>query len=720
MEGKMAMARTLPPLAGRGGAIGPMSPRMGPKFDGLTGPSYRLDNKTYPLPNPKALKPYADTTAGAVDTWPAHASGHNVPRTTLVLTKNKSLVLYDEDLMGKPQIIPKPRFLEQLEGYLKTELKALGVTQVLPNDLRLQAHREVFEYLIEDFKTYKPLLSSIKNEYEMMLSFQRQQIRELDPLKQMLVTVSEQCDQKIMAIREEEKQEIKDLKLENKRLMEVIQMMNNEQKDLKTQVSKLQEDLAAEYHRYRDECDARKQLVSDINDLRYQQDDYMMSKQSASDEAQDDPMTLKIALKKAREDEKAATERLNNMVANYGDVIPRRDFELLEAKYNKLQELYTTAQDDFLKLQKEHDALLDVHKTVTKQRDEYYMECETLKRSSTPRPDWDKCADHVQGGMARWQELSQGKRSNELVDVLIAEIAAGGAGDLGGAEYFDGQGTGPTVPKYLQVEGPVRNRRLGKRDCSMLIRDIWREKVAHDAERTDGQREAMGDFLDLYLQRRFAMPQMKIEWGYNLQDACERYAHDDLIGLFWGVLTFNIDEEIYHDQMNKIEQLLNHLTNADMEKGNQEKISKDELRQGIRATFPGMEDEALMVAMKAAEVELDSKEEDIEYKELFKEDDEGRTGPFLEELMKFIKQERLTYVEDIKQQLAGINNVTVDDLKRALSLADPEIDNTLMDKYLAWAFDTTEDKFNEVEPLEQSKLVERLRNGCLHRAGKKM
>ena len=47
----------------------------------------------------------------------------------------------------------------------------------------LQAHREVFEYLIEDFKTYKPLLSAIKNEYEMMFAYQRQQIRELEPLK---------------------------------------------------------------------------------------------------------------------------------------------------------------------------------------------------------------------------------------------------------------------------------------------------------------------------------------------------------------------------------------------------------------------------------------------------------------------------------------------------------------------------------------------------------
>ena len=44
------------------------------------------------------------------------------------------------------------------------------------------------------------------------------------------------------------------------------------------------------------------------------------------------------------------------------------------------------------------------------------------------------------------------------------------------------QGTGPEVPKYLSFDGPVRNRRLGKRDTLLLIRDIWREKAASDAE----------------------------------------------------------------------------------------------------------------------------------------------------------------------------------------------------------------------------------------------
>lgn len=55
------------------------------------------------------------------------------------------------------------------------------------------------------------------------------------------------------------------------------------------------------------------------------------------------------------------------------------------------------------------------------------------------RPDWEKCADVVSGGVVRWKELSDGKTSNDLVDVLLSEIQAGGPVDSGGAEYFDGQ-----------------------------------------------------------------------------------------------------------------------------------------------------------------------------------------------------------------------------------------------------------------------------------------
>ena len=80
-------------------------------------------------------------------------------------------------------IVPKPKFLEQLESYLSKELRLLGCPSYGPHELRLQAHREVFEYLIEDFKTYKPLLSAIKNEYELYLDYQEELIKELEPMR---------------------------------------------------------------------------------------------------------------------------------------------------------------------------------------------------------------------------------------------------------------------------------------------------------------------------------------------------------------------------------------------------------------------------------------------------------------------------------------------------------------------------------------------------------
>lgn len=707
----------LPPLQG-GKLMATMSPRNKGKFDGFIGPTYTLNGNVHALPPPRALRPYMDTQSGELDPWPAHASGHAIPTTSMMMTKDKSLVLVSDEQMGKPNMIPKPRFLEQLENYLQKELRALGVTQVEPNELRLQAHREVFEYLIEDFKTYKPLLSAIKNEYEMMFAYQRQQIRELEPLKQMLVTVSEQCDQKIMSIRDEEKQEMSDLKNENKQLYKHIEDMGNEQKDLQTQVAKLQDELAAEYKRYRDERDARKLLQSDINDLRYQQEDYLMS-QKKENEEEEDPVMLKIALKQAREDEKNATVRLHEMIANYGDVIPRRDFEGLEKKHNELIESVDVIKNDFNKLKMEHDALLDVHKQVVKQRDEFYTECETLRRSSTPRPDWDRCADNIKGGMTKWKELTEGKTSNEIVDVLLTEMASGEVVDTGGAEYFDGQGTGPTIPKYLQHDGPVRNRRLGKRDASLLIKDIWREKGAHDAAKADGVREKMADFLYTYLQRRFGLEQMITEWGYNLHDACQKYSHDEHIGLFSGVLTEEIDEEVYHSQLQLIQKLLNHLTNIDLDKGNTNKLSKADFREGLSTFLVGVDADTLNALMRAAESEMDDKDSDmVEYKNFFMEDDEGRTGPFLDEIRKWEKQERMKFVEEIKAQIGDATSVAMADLKRALLQADMEIDGQRMVKYLKWVYKT--ENLQDAEPLETSVVIERLQKANVIKSSRKL
>lgn len=42
-------------------------------------------------------------------------------------------------------------------------------------------------------------------------------------------------------------------------------------------------------------------------------------------------------------------------------------------------------------------------------------------------------------GIQRWQEVSQGKSSDELVGILLEELGKASAGDAGAPEYFEGQ-----------------------------------------------------------------------------------------------------------------------------------------------------------------------------------------------------------------------------------------------------------------------------------------
>lgn len=71
-------------------------------------------------------------------------------------------------------------------------------------------------------------------------------------------------------------------------------------------------------------------------------------------------------------------------------------------------------------------------------RDEFYQESERLRQTATPRPDWNRCANIIAGGAQRWQEISEGKSSDELVGLLLNELAGTGP-DAQQTDYFTGQ-----------------------------------------------------------------------------------------------------------------------------------------------------------------------------------------------------------------------------------------------------------------------------------------
>uniref|UniRef100_H3B8E0 Translin associated factor X interacting protein 1 n=1 Tax=Latimeria chalumnae TaxID=7897 RepID=H3B8E0_LATCH len=603
---------------------------------------------------------------------------------------------------------PKPRFLEQLEAYLRKELQALDLTKPNAQELKLQAYREVFEYFIEDFRTYKPLLSAIKNEYDITLAHLREQIRSLEPLKAKLVTVSQQCDQKILALREEEREEIRALKNEKLNLLKIITNVKKDQVYLQAQVIKLQEELSALYIRYREESDARKLLIADINDLRRQKEE---SNMAAEDKAEDS-VKLRLALKVAREDLTKVQMELNIMKADYGDVVPRRDFEILEKKYNDIITKTRVEQVETEQLKQEYDILLEVHQQITHQRDKFSTELEHLKRSSTPRPDWSKCAALIPGGAEEWEILSEGCSSDQQVDVLLAVL---GGKIMPQKDFFDGRSIFKKYVMFHRFQLNLNSVRPHIISILNLVNPAWRPPRQARRQKK-GKRSSFPDFFHSFLQKKF--PESTVEWAYNIYEGCKVHREDEFIYLFYCILTGKkLDEEIYHGQIQLISNLLTEFAIADSsELGT---FTCEEFSQTLRTVFPLKTPEQIQKLVEAAALQLGSIQDTVNYKALFMEDEEGKSGVFPTVLRHQQIEEKQAYLQDLKAQFENAEEITGSDLKAAFTTIDPCIEEKTLDTYISQAFPTAKENCEEAGPMSLNIVLQRLQASNINRTGPK-
>uniref|UniRef100_A0A8I5ZYF3 Translin-associated factor X interacting protein 1 n=1 Tax=Rattus norvegicus TaxID=10116 RepID=A0A8I5ZYF3_RAT len=531
---------------------------------------------------------------GHLSPWPTYTSGQTI------LHKRKPC---SDDSRNRanswqqqPLSISKPRYLEQLENYLRKELLLLDLSTDSAQELRLQPYREIFEFFIEDFKTYKPLLSSIKNAYEVMLAHQREKIRSLEPLKAKIVTVNEDCSERVLAMRAEERHEISVLKKEKMNLLKLIDKKNEEKISLQCEVAKLRKSLAEEYLRYLTERDARKILIGDLNELRYQRED--MSLAQSPGVWGEDPVKLTLALKMTRQDLTRTQMELNTMKANFGDVVPRRDFEMQEKTNMELQEQLESLRGDYEEVRKEHEMLLQLHMSTLKERDQFYNELQEIQRTSTPRPDWTKCESVIAGGQERWLVLAEGKNSDQLVDVLLEEI---GMGLLREKDFFPGLGFGDSIPPFLRFDGPVKNKKPSKKEVVNLLKDAWKERVAEE------QKESFPDFFFNFLERRFGVNEA-MAWAYTIFENIKLFRSSEIMSQFYAVLMGKTLESVYINQKDTLFHLLKELINADtqnegsitMEQFSLEEVTLLKMRGTLMNIDPTMDRQTLSAYLSQA------------------------------------------------------------------------------------------------------------------------
>ncbi|XP_053522737.1 translin-associated factor X-interacting protein 1 isoform X2 [Artibeus jamaicensis] len=610
---------------------------------------------------------------GHLSPWPTYSSGQTILHNRKPCSDNcrKGAGSWQPQSLG----ITKPRYLEQLENYLRKELLLLDLSTDSAQELRLQPYREIFDFFIEDFKTYKPLLSSIKNAYEVMLAHQREKIRALEPLKAKLVTVNEECNERILAMRAEERSEISLLKKEKMNLLKLIDKKNEEKISLQSEVTKLRKNLAEEYLRYLSERDARKILIADLNELRYQRED--MSLAQSPGVWGEDPVKLTLALKMTRQDLARTQMELNTMKANFGDVVPRRDFEMQEKTNKDLQEQLDSLRDDYEEVRKEHEILLQLHMSTVKERDQFYSELQEIQRTSTPRPDWTKCESVVAGGPDRWHTLAEGKNSDQLVDVLLEEI---GEMLLREKDFFPGLGYAESVPDFLRFDGTVENKKPTKKDVVTLLKDAWKERLAEE------QKEKFSDFFFSFLERRFG-PADAMAWAYTIFENIKLFHSSEIMSQFYAILMEKMSESVYVKHRETVSQLLKEMTNVDSQ--NEGQITMEQFSTVLRSAFSSKKEEKMQELMEAAGWHPNSSNADLlDYQSLFTEDEEGQSMPFLRLLWEQYMNEKDEYLQELKQELAVElqEKVTLPKVREALMTIDPSLDKQTLNSYLSQAF----------------------------------
>ncbi|XP_056663825.1 translin-associated factor X-interacting protein 1 isoform X3 [Monodelphis domestica] len=524
----------------------------------------------------------------------------------------------------------------------------------------------------------------------------------------MLINVSENCNEKILALRAEERYEIKMLRKEKINLLKLIDKKNEEKVSLQTQVTKLRKNLAEQYLHFLNERDARRILVADLNELRYQRED--MSLAQSPDVWGEDPVKLTLALKMARQDLTNTQKELNTMKANFGDVVPRRDFEMQEKRNKALYEMLEGLKTDFEEIRKEYETLLQVHMATVKDRDEFFNELQEIQRTSTPRPDWSKCKDVIAGGQDRWRSLAAGKSSNQLVGVLLEEI---GSGLLREVETFEGMGTSEEIPEFLRFEGFAQNKKLSRREVVEIIKDVWKERMAEEKQKEE--KSTLSQFFLNYLKNRFGEASA-MDWSYTIFENIRLFHSVEVMKQFYEVLSGKVEEGVYISQKELVAYLLKELNNSDIH--NDGNLTMDQFSAALKNAWPLKTEEQIQELVDTAKLE-DFPEDIIQYRVLFVEDELGTPGLFIKKMWEQAQIEKQAYLQDLEVELGPnmLAELGPDQLRQALIAIDPSLDEQTLDSYVSQAFQIP---ITELEPdivEEQRVLLAHLRAGAIKRMG---
>ncbi|GBP31952.1 Translin-associated factor X-interacting protein 1 [Eumeta japonica] len=590
---------------------------------------------------------------------------------------------------------------EKLKKLKKPESELLKTIQSYYDEV-LEIYRDAYKKVIEKTVTYSNILSEIKSAYENAIEVRNERITQF---------IAQDRIFGITARKKDIDANIKSLEKERKTLKQEKLELSAKISALSKEIEKMKDEKFSEHLELMKERDARYNLYWENVELQQKLQELQSAGVSTAHDARADPVLLRIALDRCREQLSITQKDLKKMTDEYAETVPRREYDALQATLCDDARALQTMREQFSALQEKHKKILACKNSLEEELTETKERVSELERAGTPRPQWDVCGDFIGGGRARWRQLARGLSSREALLALLKEL--GPAATTQHLEHFDGLGTDPVIPPYLRYEGQVRNLRLSRREVSVIINDIWLGKIEH------GRGMSMQDYVTKYFEDRYQQPSVRAEWAYNLCSGAEQMLDEPQVKLFWGILHGHLSEDIYLAYRT---QWYTFRDNLYKQSRDGENINMDEFERATKATFPLKSEVDIKNIIDVVRKQLKMKivNVTVNLDKLFQENDEGFDRCELaRELFRQRQVAQDKYVREVLAELGGrrVGPIADHQLKRAFAIVDPAIDHVRMEYNIRWVFSQRDTTSTSTCPLPLRTVAMRLASGNIERMG---
>ncbi|XP_037091341.1 uncharacterized protein LOC119111640 [Pollicipes pollicipes] len=159
---------------------------------------------------------------------------------------------------------PPRVFSEQFVVYVEREMeKCTGAS----DEEKFQIHREVFQYLTEQFGEHRQILCDVKAQYDAAIKRRDDHIRGLEESERQLSAERERHTRRLKSAQVRAFKEVEGMQMAQAQLRHRVALLCEEREKLQNQLEEEREALLVERRRFREEHAARQVAQADLEEL---------------------------------------------------------------------------------------------------------------------------------------------------------------------------------------------------------------------------------------------------------------------------------------------------------------------------------------------------------------------------------------------------------------------------------------------------------------------